>query len=63
MPWIWTDTVKEKVKAKKQCYHVFLKSPTNWQRYRMAKSEAKKTVAAAKASRFEDLYKKLDTRE
>ncbi|EYC40844.1 hypothetical protein Y032_0594g424 [Ancylostoma ceylanicum] len=62
---MWTNTVKEKVQAKKQCYHAFLadKSLANWQLYRMAKKEAKKAVAAAKASRFEDLYRKLDTRE
>ncbi|EYB82211.1 hypothetical protein Y032_0364g3554 [Ancylostoma ceylanicum] len=51
--------------SKETMLHAFLadKSPANWQLYRMAKKEAKKAVAAAKASRFEDLYRKLDTRK
>uniref|UniRef100_A0A914VFU1 Reverse transcriptase domain-containing protein n=1 Tax=Plectus sambesii TaxID=2011161 RepID=A0A914VFU1_9BILA len=65
MTWLWTDAVKEKVRQKKCLYHVFLdnRTPANWAAYRGARSEAKKSVAAAKAERYKDLYKKLDTRE
>ncbi|WP_218939395.1 endonuclease/exonuclease/phosphatase family protein, partial [Wolbachia endosymbiont of Atemnus politus] len=65
MPWLWTEDVKDKVRLKKKLYHEFLKdkTPTNWDIYRKARSDAKRTVAATKAAHYDDLYQKLDTRD
>ncbi|VDO71371.1 unnamed protein product [Heligmosomoides polygyrus] len=63
--WLWTDDVKEKVKEKKRLYHAFLSDKTadNWRIYQEAKRAARKAVAVAKASHYEDVNEKLDTRD
>lgn len=63
--WLWTDEVRMCVRKKKALYHNFLKdkTPAKWKEYQVAKSEAKKAVARTKTKRFEDLYRKLDTRD
>lgn len=46
-------------------YHAFLADKTrdNWQKYHDARRNAKKDLAAAKAARYDELYKKLNTHE
>ncbi|XGW01098.1 hypothetical protein V3C99_013785 [Haemonchus contortus] len=63
--WLWTDHVKDKVREKKKQYHAFLieKTDDNWQRYQIAKKEAKKAVASEKAAHYAELIKKLESRE
>ncbi|XP_068084653.1 uncharacterized protein, partial [Anabrus simplex] len=63
--WLWNDDVKDAVRKKKQLYHEFLsdKTPSRWDAYKIARSEAKKVIAVTKANRYADLYVKLDTRE
>lgn len=63
--WLWTDEVKMRVREKKRQYHVFLddKTHVNWQKYHEAKRKAKKAVASARAIHYEEVYKKLDTRD
>uniref|UniRef100_W6NET7 Craniofacial development protein n=1 Tax=Haemonchus contortus TaxID=6289 RepID=W6NET7_HAECO len=63
--WLWTDHVRDKVREKKKQYHAFLieKTADNWQRYQIAKKEAKKAVASQKAAHYADLNKKLESRD
>ncbi|XGW23662.1 hypothetical protein V3C99_005687 [Haemonchus contortus] len=63
--WLWTDHVRDKVHEKKKQYHAFLieKKADNWQRYQIAKKEAKKAVVSQKAARYADLIKKLESRD
>ncbi|XGW06744.1 hypothetical protein V3C99_016790, partial [Haemonchus contortus] len=63
--WLWTDHVRDKVREKKKQYHAFLieKTDDNWQRYQIAKKEAKKAVASEKAAHYAELNKKLESRE
>nr|CDJ93642.1 unnamed protein product [Haemonchus contortus] len=51
-------------REKKKQYHAFLieKTADNWQRYQIAKKEAKKAVASEEAAHYADLTKKLDFR-
>ncbi|VDP06616.1 unnamed protein product [Heligmosomoides polygyrus] len=59
--WLWTNDVREK----KALYHVFLgdKTANNWQKYHEAKKAAKKAVAVAKATHYNDVYEKLESRD
>ncbi|EYB91346.1 hypothetical protein Y032_0207g2041 [Ancylostoma ceylanicum] len=63
---MWADTDKEKMRAKKRCYHTFLadkSSPTNWQLCRIANSGTNKAVGeAAEVSHFGKLCERLDMR-
>ncbi|XGW10232.1 hypothetical protein V3C99_012037 [Haemonchus contortus] len=63
--WLWTDHVRDKVREKKKQYHAFLSEKTadNWQRYQIAKKEAKKVVASVKAAHFAELNEKLESRD
>nr|CDJ89585.1 endonuclease-reverse transcriptase HmRTE-e01 [Haemonchus contortus] len=63
--WLWTDNVRDKVREKKKQYHAFVmeKMADNWQRYQIAKKEAKKAVASEKAAHYADLNKKLESRD
>ncbi|XGW28884.1 hypothetical protein V3C99_008576 [Haemonchus contortus] len=63
--WLWTDHVRDKVREKKKQYHAFVieKTADNWQRYHIAKKEAKKAVASEKAAHYADLNKKLESRD
>ncbi|KAM2221020.1 hypothetical protein ACFX1S_020148 [Malus domestica] len=53
------------VKAKKECCKALYKDRTdeNSERYRRAKQEAKKAVREAKLAAYDDMYKRLDTKE
>nr|CBL94163.1 putative RNA-directed DNA polymerase (Reverse transcriptase) [Malus domestica] len=59
--WWWN----EEVKAKKECCKALYKDRTdeNGERYRKAKQEAKKAVREAKLAAYDDMYKRLDTKE
>uniref|UniRef100_A0A7I4Y4S3 Reverse transcriptase domain-containing protein n=1 Tax=Haemonchus contortus TaxID=6289 RepID=A0A7I4Y4S3_HAECO len=63
--WLWTDHVRDKVREKKKQYHAFFSEKTadNWQRYQIAKKEAKKVVASVKAAHFAELNEKLESRD
>nr|XP_043625403.1 uncharacterized protein LOC122596819 [Erigeron canadensis] len=70
--WWISEEVQTKVATKHCCFKELIKSKrsgTNeeWslamQRYHEAKKEAKKSVAIAKERAYEDLYKKLDSKE
>ncbi|KAM2086833.1 hypothetical protein ACFX1R_024332 [Malus domestica] len=63
--WWWNEEVQAKVKAKKECCKALYKDRTdeNGERYRKAKQEAKKAVREAKLAAYDDMYKRLDTKE
>ncbi|KAM2387188.1 hypothetical protein ACFX1X_039558 [Malus domestica] len=63
--WWWNEEVQTKVKAKKECCKALYKDRTdeNGERYRKAKQEAKKAVKEAKLAAYDDMYKRLDTKE
>ncbi|KAM2120441.1 hypothetical protein ACFX1Q_018374 [Malus domestica] len=63
--WWWNEEVQTKVKAKKECCKALYKDKTdeNDERYRRAKQEAKKAVREAKLAAYDDMYKRLDTKE
>uniref|UniRef100_A0A183FEI5 Transposase n=1 Tax=Heligmosomoides polygyrus TaxID=6339 RepID=A0A183FEI5_HELPZ len=52
---LWTNEVKEKVR-KKRLYHAFLddKTADKWRLYQEAKKPAKKAVAVARATHYDD---------
>ncbi|KAM1110894.1 hypothetical protein ACFX19_010231 [Malus domestica] len=63
--WWWNEEVQTKVKAKKECCKALYKDRTNEnsERYRRTKQEAKKAVREAKLAAYDDMYKRLDTKE
>ncbi|KAM1273924.1 hypothetical protein ACFX2H_023755 [Malus domestica] len=63
--WRWNEEVQTKVKAKKECCKILYKDKTdeNGERYRRAKQEAKKAVREANLAAYDDMYKRLDTKE
>ncbi|KAM1176204.1 hypothetical protein ACFX19_029118 [Malus domestica] len=63
--WWWNEEVQTKVKTKKECCKALYKDRTdeNGERYRKAKQEAKKPVREAKLAAYDDMYKRLDTKE
>ncbi|KAM2890269.1 hypothetical protein COP2_008711 [Malus domestica] len=63
--WWWNEEVQTKVKAKKECCKALYKDMTdeNGERYRKAKQEAKKAVREAKLAAYDDMYKRLDTKQ
>lgn len=65
LPWLWTEDVRQAVREKKRTFtaHRAARTVDSWQAYRLARSEAKKAVAAAKDAHFKELYDKLDTRD
>ncbi|KAM1611225.1 hypothetical protein TB2_000020 [Malus domestica] len=63
--WWWNEEVQTMVKAKKECCKALYKDRTdeNGEKYRKAKQEAKKAVREAKLAAYDDMYKRLDTKE
>ncbi|VDP07105.1 unnamed protein product [Heligmosomoides polygyrus] len=63
--WLWTNEVGEYVLGKKRLYHGFLRDKTadDWRIYQEAKAAAKKVVDVAKPAHYDDLKKKLETRD
>lgn len=57
------NDVGEKVREKKRLCHKFLrdKTVTNWRMYEEGKEAAKKVVGVTKATRNDDINKKLET--
>uniref|UniRef100_A0A183GUU7 DHC_N1 domain-containing protein n=1 Tax=Heligmosomoides polygyrus TaxID=6339 RepID=A0A183GUU7_HELPZ len=55
-PWLWTNEVKEKVRETKRLYHAFLSDKTaeKWRLYQEAKKSAKRAVAVARATYYDD---------
>ncbi|WKY11554.1 hypothetical protein Q1695_003266 [Nippostrongylus brasiliensis] len=62
---LWTDDVKEKVRAKKSLYNAFLcnKTVANWSAYWEARRAAKRAVAIAKAAHYDEVNRRLETRD
>ena len=62
--WWWNEEVQEKVRNKKNCFKAIHldNSSDNWEKYRLAKREAKKAVSDARAKAYEGFYKELGTK-
>ncbi|VDO83058.1 unnamed protein product [Heligmosomoides polygyrus] len=56
---------KKNVREDKSLYHMFLgeKRADNWRKYQEAKKVAKKTVAVARATHYDDINEKLELRD
>ncbi|EYC37327.1 hypothetical protein Y032_0804g2436 [Ancylostoma ceylanicum] len=63
--WLWTEQVRRKVREKKRLYHLFLDNKTedNWRSYREAKRCANKAVTAAKAAHYDEVCKRLESKD
>ena len=62
--WWWNEDVQEKVRNKKNCFKAIhlCNSAENWEKYRLARKEAKKVVSEARAKAYEGFYKELGTK-
>jgi hypothetical protein len=60
----WNYAVREVVRNKRECYRNLGKcrSTKNFEKYKVAKREAKAVVRKVRPTIFKDLYEKLDTR-
>jgi len=63
--WWWNDSVQSKVRIKKDCFKDWsrCKNGETWDKYKIAKKEAKKAVSEARTQAFEGLYQSLGTKE
>jgi hypothetical protein len=63
--WWWTENVQKAIKDKKECYRSLFhdKSAVNIERYKVAKKTAKRAVSEAKGRAYDDLYRRLSTKE
>lgn len=67
--WWWNEEVQRKVKAKQLFFKELLLANAGEERilkaaaYKVARREAKKEVAKAKGEAYEEMYKRLDTKE
>ncbi|KAL6564650.1 hypothetical protein OROMI_016100 [Orobanche minor] len=61
----WNEEVKQAIKTKRECYKVLGKcsSDENYERYKKARTEAKKAVRNARSKVNKELYARLDTKE
>ncbi|KAL6564528.1 hypothetical protein OROMI_015978 [Orobanche minor] len=61
----WNEEVKQAIKIKRECYKVLGKcsSDENYERYKKARTEAKKAVRNARSKVNKELYARLDTKE
>ncbi|KAL6579441.1 hypothetical protein OROMI_009657 [Orobanche minor] len=61
----WNEEVKQAIKTKRECYKVLGKcsSNENYERYKKARTEAKKAVRNARSKVNKELYARLDTKE
>ena len=57
--WWWTEDVQKAIKEKKECY----RSAVNIKSYKVAKKTAKRAVSEAKGRAYDDLYRRLSTKE
>jgi hypothetical protein len=63
--WWWTKDVQKEIKEKKECYRSLFhdRSAVNIERYKVAKKTAKRVVSEAKGRAYDDLYRRLSTKE
>ena len=63
--WWWTEDVQKAIKEKKECYRSLFddRSAVNIERYKVAKKTAKRAVSEAKGRAYDDLYRRLSTKE
>ncbi|VDP02073.1 unnamed protein product [Heligmosomoides polygyrus] len=63
--WLWTNEAKEKVREKKSLYHAFLSDKTaeKSRLYQEAKKSAKRAVAVARATHYDDVNERLESRD
>ena len=63
--WWWTEDVQKAIKEKKECYRSLFhdRSAVNIERYKVAKKTAKRAVSEAKGQAYDDLYRRLSTKE
>ncbi|KAL6566196.1 hypothetical protein OROGR_001811 [Orobanche gracilis] len=61
----WNEEVKQAIKTKRECYKVLGKCSNNenYERYKKARTEAKKAVRNARSEVNKELYARLDTKE
>ncbi|KAL6568984.1 hypothetical protein OROGR_000709 [Orobanche gracilis] len=61
----WNEEVKQAIKTKRECYKVLGKCSNNenYERYKKARTEAKKAVRNARSKVNKELYARLDTKE
>ena len=62
---MWNEEVKAAIKIKRDSYRDLKKNcdAVSFERYKLAKKEAKKAVQNARAKVYKEVYKKLDTKE
>jgi len=63
--WWWNDSVQSKVRIKRDCFKAWsrCKNGETWDKYKLAKKEAKNAVSEAITQAFEGLYQSLGTKE
>jgi len=63
--WWWNDRVQSKVWIKRDCFKDWsrCKNVETWDKYKIARKEAKKAVNEARTQAFEGLYQSLGTKE
>ena len=63
--WWWNEKIQKSIKEKKEAKKAWVKTrnENTKQIYKEKKSKAKKTVAMAKGSAYDDLYARLETKE
>jgi hypothetical protein len=63
--WWWTEEVQKAIKEKKECYRSLFhdRSTFNIERYKVAKKTAKRAASEAKGRAYDDLYRRLSTKE
>jgi hypothetical protein len=63
--WWWNDEVQKAINEKKECYKRLHhnKSDENIQKYKEARTNAKKSVSEPRGQTYTELYRKLDTKE
>nr|XP_045090348.1 uncharacterized protein LOC123497711 [Aegilops tauschii subsp. strangulata] len=63
--WWWNDDVQKAIKEKKNCFRrLYLdRIADNIEMYKMAKKTAKRAVSEARGRAYEDLYRRLGTKE
>jgi hypothetical protein len=62
---LWNNEMREAIRNKRECYRNLgkCKSSKNFEKYKVARREAKEPVRKARLTIFKDLYEKLDTRD
>jgi hypothetical protein len=63
--WWWNDEVQKVIREKKDCFRCLYldRSAANMEKYKVAKKAAKRAVSEARGRAYEDLYKRLNTKE